>query len=402
MQNPETRNNSSENQHTHTVLDVSKSSTDMQCAKETDQYVDKDTQDIAVDHKIFNGVDHGKEESNTYHSESRLLIHHIDGEIHNTTPMTSSALETVHTDAAGLGSTQHKHISDAISSSNQESLSENSNLHDPKGNEHTQEGQSSRVNIDLESTDVVNLKISSTQPSSQISVSDAFVVPNPGYSESPSCEVVADDQMDSSSTSCLVYKSHQLTNIDFPLDEKLEETFLDEIDKTIIGSENVSEDDNVLKTEFHNAKEGVALDLGPSVKSDFEKSYQVEELDSASEDLLLPAESNEVEDELSPVPISKSIDPGKTTYNPSLWTPMEIKTAAGNAECTVLEHPLLLRSTYTEATMVDLNGSLAHFLFFDLNFVRIASTVYTLYLKDAFYCMCRIVQELETPMESLW
>lgn len=324
MQNPETKNNSSENQHTHTVLDVSKSSTDMQCAKETDQYVDKDTQDIAV------------------------------------------------------------------------------NLHDPKGNEHTQEGQSSRANIDLESTDVVNLKISSTQPSSQISVSDAFVVPNPGYSESPSCEVVADDQMDSSSTACLVYKSHQLTNIDFPLDEKLEETFLDEIDKTIIGSENVSEDDNVLKTEFHNAKEGVALDLGPSVKSDFEKSYQVEELDSASEDLLLPAESNEVEDELSPVPISKSIDPGKTTYNPSLWTPMEIKTAAGNAECTVLEHPLLLRSTYTEATMVDLNGSLAHFLFFDLNFVRIASTVYTLYLKDAFYCMCRIVQELETPMESLW
>ncbi|KHN06664.1 Carbon catabolite repressor protein 4 like 6 [Glycine soja] len=33
----------------------------------------------------------------------------------------------------------------------------------------------------------------------------------------------------------------------------------------------------------------------------------------------------------------------------------KIETATGNAECTFLEHPLLLRSTYTEA-MVDLKG----------------------------------------------
>ncbi|KAL5699699.1 hypothetical protein ACHQM5_030568 [Ranunculus cassubicifolius] len=36
------------------------------------------------------------------------------------------------------------------------------------------------------------------------------------------------------------------------------------------------------------------------------------------------------------------------TYDPSSWTPMEIETATGNAECTLVEHPLKLRSTYTE------------------------------------------------------
>ena len=61
-------------------------------------------------------------------------------------------------------------------------------------------------------------------------------------------------------------------------------------------------------------------------------------------------ESNEVKDDLFPSLISKSIDAEKTTYNPSLWTPAEIETATGNAESTFLEHPLLLKSTYTEAT----------------------------------------------------
>jgi len=71
-----------------------------------------------------------------------------------------------------------------------------------------------------------------------------------------------------------------------------------------------------------------------------------------------PAESNDTEDDLSPSPMSKSIDVERTTYNPSLWTPAEIETATGNAECTFLEHPLMLRSTYTEA-MVDVKEWLA-------------------------------------------
>ncbi|KAK2987367.1 hypothetical protein RJ640_007054, partial [Escallonia rubra] len=38
----------------------------------------------------------------------------------------------------------------------------------------------------------------------------------------------------------------------------------------------------------------------------------------------------------------------KIAYDPSSWTPAEIETAAGSSDSTVVEHPLRLRSTYSE------------------------------------------------------
>ncbi|XXG47617.1 hypothetical protein AAC387_Pa02g2235 [Persea americana] len=50
---------------------------------------------------------------------------------------------------------------------------------------------------------------------------------------------------------------------------------------------------------------------------------------------------------------SLSIDPkvtevDKKPYDPYLWTPTEVAAASGNAECTLVEHHLKLKSTYTE------------------------------------------------------
>ncbi|XP_061356263.1 carbon catabolite repressor protein 4 homolog 6-like [Gastrolobium bilobum] len=365
MQNPDPKSDNSDNQYTQAVLDISdKSGTNVQCGKERDAYAGKDTQETAaVDHsKIFGEVDCVQEERNPSYSDGREATDHINGEVHDITPMTSSALEAVHIDTTGMGSTEH--LSDAVSTSNQELLSKKSNLHVPEGNKHIEfdcsptslqeDDQTSRVKIDLESTDLLNIEISSTKPSDQTSISSAFDFPHPRYIESPACEVSTDDQMNTSSTSHVIDESHQSTNIDFPLDEKLEKSSLDETDKAIIGSENIGEDVNSFISALHNA-EGVTLDLGPSMKSDHEKPYQFEELNFASNKLLPPAESSEVEDDLSPSPTSKSVDLEETTYNPSLWTPMEIETATGNAERTFLEHPLLLRSTYTEA--MDCSGT---------------------------------------------
>lgn len=47
-------------------------------------------------------------------------------------------------------------------------------------------------------------------------------------------------------------------------------------------------------------------------------------------------------------PESEPDSPKRTSYNSSIWTPSEIETATGNRECTSLEHPLHLRSTYSE------------------------------------------------------
>jgi len=336
------------------------SCTNVDCGKESDAYAGKDTQETSVDHSKVSCEVGSIKEPNPSYSEGRIHIDHVNGDIHDITPVTFSAPEEVHSDATWLGSNEH--IPNAVPTSNKELLIEESNLHVPEGNKHVEfdcaptslqeDDQSSKMRIDLESIDLDNIEISSTKPSSQTSVSCVFE-----DEDSPSHEEIDNDQNNSSSTSYLVDKLHHLSNITFPPDMK-EKSFFDEMDKTIIGGE--SEDGSRFVSSLHNAGE-VAFDLGSSMKSDLEKPYQSEELDSASNNLLLPVESIEMEDYLSPRQISESINSEQATYTPALWTPMEIETATGNADCTFLEHPLQLRSTYTEA-MVDLKGSSAHFL----------------------------------------
>lgn len=338
-----------------TDLDISvKSCAHVECGKENDSYAGKDTQETAVDHsKIFREVGSIEEQDASY-SKGGLHIVPENGDVHDITPVTSSAPEAVNSETTGLGSNEH--IPDAVPTSNEE-LSNKSNLHVPEENKlaefdcsptSLQECHQSftRVRIDLESTDLDNAVISPTKPSSQTSASNTLEVISTEYGDSPSHEEIADDQNKSSSTAYLGDKSHQ----NFPIDEK-EKTFFDEIDKTI--GENIG-DDSSFVSSLHNA-EGVALDISSSMKSDLDKSYQYTKLNSASN--LLPVEGNEGEDKLSPRQISKSIWEEEAPYNPALWTPKEIETATGNEDCTFLEHPLQLRSTYTEA-MVYLNGCL--------------------------------------------
>ncbi|KAK7384907.1 hypothetical protein VNO78_30610 [Psophocarpus tetragonolobus] len=349
MRNLDAKCHSLDIQSSQTVLDMSvKSCTNVECAKERDAYARTDSQETNIDHsKIFCEVGSIKEPYP--YSESRVHVDSDNGEIHDVTPMTSLAPNS---DKTGIG--RNEHIPDAVPTSNKE-LSQKLNLDVSEGNKDVEFycspsslrecDQSSTLRTNLESIDLDNLDISSTIPSSQTSVSSAFEVPCTERGGSPSHEEIANHQNNSSSTLYLVDKSHQSSNFNFPLDE--ENSFFEEIDKTIIDGENICEDDSSFISSLHNA-EGVALDLGPSMKSDLEKSYQSEELNSAYSNLLLPEESNKVENDLSSNQISKSLDA-------ALWTPIEIETATGNAECTFLEHPLQLRSTYTEA--MDCSGT---------------------------------------------
>ncbi|KAL4307577.1 hypothetical protein HN51_041942 [Arachis hypogaea] len=334
MQNPDSKSNSSENQFSDTISNMpDKSLTNVQHDKESDAYAIRDVQDTAVDHcKTFGEIEN-IEESNPTYSEEHVL-------------------DTVQSLNQGASS---EHVSDAVTTSKQESSSKISSLHFPEGNGKLEsecsstslqeDDHSSRVNIDLESSNILNEEICSTPLSSQNSVSDSFEEPDTGCGERLSDELLTNDKLNSSSTSVVVDKSHQSANIDFPLEEKLEKLFFDEVDKTI-GNENM-EDDTAFISSFYNTEEGASLDRGPSMKSNIEKSYKFEESESASN--LLLAESNEVDGDLSSTSASEYVNAERTTYNPSFWTPMDIETATGNSECTFLEHPLPLRSTYTEA-----------------------------------------------------
>ncbi|KAM7257246.1 hypothetical protein ACFE04_012987 [Oxalis oulophora] len=92
------------------------------------------------------------------------------------------------------------------------------------------------------------------------------------------------------------------------LDEKMDKLSLDEGNKTTIDEENIVEDDIPFVSALHDNED---LDgFSPARQSNYDKF--------------------------------------QSTYNPSLWTPMEIATATGNVDCTILEHSLKLKSTYTE------------------------------------------------------
>ncbi|XP_026662317.2 carbon catabolite repressor protein 4 homolog 6-like isoform X3 [Phoenix dactylifera] len=52
------------------------------------------------------------------------------------------------------------------------------------------------------------------------------------------------------------------------------------------------------------------------------------------------------EDSLVTAPAAANLE--KHSYNPYLWTPVEIEIASGNAECTTVEHNLKLRSAYVD------------------------------------------------------
>ncbi|XP_059658083.1 carbon catabolite repressor protein 4 homolog 6 isoform X2 [Cornus florida] len=82
-----------------------------------------------------------------------------------------------------------------------------------------------------------------------------------------------------------------------------------------------------------------------SIGSDF-----VESNESSGGNVAIPQSQHlhPLGDEDSPSMDNVSVDAFRTAYDPSAWTPMEIETATGNADCTLMEHPLKLRSTYAE------------------------------------------------------
>lgn len=142
------------------------------------------------------------------------------------------------------------------------------------------------------------------------------------------------EQKGSCSTSYQVEVSSTATSIDFALADKLENLSLGNLDEPKAESESIHEDGNAFLSALHNTED--------ASQSNFDH-YAQSNLNPTSEGL-----SDELIDDLSPALDSEAVNMEEITYNPSLWTPMEIATATGNADCAYLEHPLQLRSTYAE------------------------------------------------------
>ena len=134
----------------------------------------------------------------------------------------------------------------------------------------------------------------------------------------------ADDEKDTPSTPYQVNISDASTSFDIMPDKQLENLSLEEQDEAMEENGNLGEDSDIFLSELHKTEETFPSGFGQSVGSD------------------------QILDDLSPSIEPELFDMEKSAYDPSLWTPMEIETATGNPDCTHLEHPLKLRSTYTE------------------------------------------------------
>ncbi|KAL2897904.1 Carbon catabolite repressor protein 4-like protein 6 [Bienertia sinuspersici] len=124
----------------------------------------------------------------------------------------------------------------------------------------------------------------------------------------------------------------------------------DHSDQNIRENETTCEasDPNTISELTHDVNEriiGLSLNkIDESVKGDEDFGEDVEEslCDLNIEGDAFPPNLGDL------VPEDGTVDVYKPSYDPSLWTPMEIATATGAANNTILEHPLKLNSTYSE------------------------------------------------------
>ncbi|PON90749.1 Endonuclease/exonuclease/phosphatase [Trema orientale] len=179
----------------------------------------------------------------------------------------------------------------------------------------------------------------------QTSSSYALDISSPQNSgDSYSQQICGDEQCGFSGTSQALSSSS--TSIE--VQEKLDNLSLDVLDETIIGGGNTAEDSSIFLSALHDTEEAFSCDSGQLLRSGAVDSDSSKGFTSGRHNTEQHLSNNELEDDLSPDLDPEPLDVEKNIYDPSLWTPVEIETATGNAGCTSLEHPLKLRSTYTE------------------------------------------------------
>lgn len=163
----------------------------------------------------------------------------------------------------------------------------------------------------------------------------------------PSSHPVGNDDYASSLSQYQASISCPSTSIDFIADEKLENLSQNGPDKAVAEDGDVGEDESTFLSSLHDT-EDVFRSHFDQLRSNLAVSDQSKELESFPHNSPSNSLSNEIENDLSPsldyVPVAME----NTAYDPSSWTPMEIEMATGNADCTLLDHPLMLSSTYTE------------------------------------------------------
>lgn len=299
-----------------------------------DDEADKETKQNAVDvSKVETGSafhvqgDGLKDDPSTSFREGDLSGN-LGDEIHRCSPAVSSRSEKVNSDVTEIG---YKDSVEYTSNSNDDSnvCGEKESMNFSKLSS-TRDNVTAREGCDPDYVDSLNSEIPLSEVSGQNSFADAIGLPLGNLGHFPSKEISVVEK-DNASAQYQVNISCASTSVDIEVQKNLENLSLFELEEAIPEGGNTAEDDSTFLSALHNTGDGFASDFNSAPPND--------------------TSTDRVEDGLSLGLDSETVGV-ETTYDPSLWTPMEIETATGNAECTLLEHPLKLRSTYTEAEVV--------------------------------------------------
>ncbi|XP_040955244.1 carbon catabolite repressor protein 4 homolog 6 isoform X2 [Gossypium hirsutum] len=203
---------------------------------------------------------------------------------------------------------------------------------------------SNGITTDPELLSTSQSETSSTEPLYQTHSLDAIEV-SPHILACQSSESVANDHRDRRPVPSQVDFSGLSAGTDIELEEKMDNLSPEEHSKTMVESENIVAGNNAFVDALYGNQDRHPTNSSQSVASDLDHS-SMEFLSSQDSQLLLP--SADVLDDVLPSLDSEVAEIEQTTYDPSSWSPKELATATGNEDCKFLEHPLQLKSTYTE------------------------------------------------------
>ncbi|XP_012474399.1 carbon catabolite repressor protein 4 homolog 6 isoform X3 [Gossypium raimondii] len=204
---------------------------------------------------------------------------------------------------------------------------------------------SNGITTDPELLSTSQSETSSTEPLYQTHSLDAIEVSPPNILACQSSESVANDHRDRRPVPSQVDFYGLSAGTDIELEEKMDNLSPEEHSKTMVESENIVADNNAFVDALYGNQDRHPTNSSQSVASDLDHS-SMEFLSSQDSQFLLP--SADVLDDVLPSLDSEVAEIEQTTYDPSSWSPKELATATGNEDCKFLEHPLQLKSTYTE------------------------------------------------------
>ncbi|XP_055820610.1 carbon catabolite repressor protein 4 homolog 6 isoform X2 [Solanum dulcamara] len=139
--------------------------------------------------------------------------------------------------------------------------------------------------------------------------------------------------------------SYTETCFDVLLDEKMDNLSLSVVSGSTKEDELLGESREAFLSQLHDDASSFLSD------SDQFQTTSLEELDESLKKCDGSLELRPFRDEIAddaPNLDSEIVDWEKSFYDPSAWTPIDIETATGNADCTVMEHNLKLTSAYRE------------------------------------------------------